>query len=200
MIDAALMFKVFQDCRGDALVIPGRGAHHWASISEQPNRDIPLGDPAMGGHAAYALGLALARPDQKVVLFDSEGDLLMNLGVLATIADQQPANLYHFLLDNECYATTGGQPVPNATLVDYAMIAKGAGYPAAYAFDDLDALAKDMKQIVEQPGPVFVAMKIIPEVENLPIGLRQRRKRRDRREVMRTVQEELGVQVTVTAN
>lgn len=200
MIDTAVMFKVFQNYRGDALVIPGRGAPHWATISDLPDRDIPLGDPAMGGHAAYALGLALARPDQKVILFDSEGDLLMNLGVLATIADQQPLNLYHFLLDNECYATTGGQPVPNAKLVDYAMIAKGAGYPAAYAYDDLDALAKEMKRILEEPGPVMVAMKIIPEVENMPIGLRQRRRRRDRREVMRTVQEELGVPMTATAN
>jgi thiamine pyrophosphate-dependent acetolactate synthase large subunit-like protein len=200
MIDTAVMFNVFKAYRGDALVIPGRAAPHWSASSDQPNRDIPLGDPAMGGHAAYGLGLALARPEEKVILFDSEGDLLMNLGVLATIADQQPRNFYHFLLDNECYATTGGQPVPNATLVDYAMIAKGAGYPAAYSYDDLDVLGKDIERILTEPGPVLVAMKIIPEIENLPIGLRQRRQRRDRREVMRTVQEELGVAVTVIAN
>jgi thiamine pyrophosphate-dependent acetolactate synthase large subunit-like protein len=200
MIDAAAMFKVFQSYRGDALVVPGRGAPHWTAISAQPKRDIPLGDPAMGGHAAYAFGLALAQPDEKVILFDSEGDLLMNLGVLATIADQQPRNFYHFLLDNECYATTGGQPVPNAKLVDYATIAKGAGYPAAYAFDELDALGKEIEHILSEPGPVLVAMKIIPEVENTPIGLRQRRQRRDRREVMRTVQAELGVQITSTAD
>lgn len=197
MIETAEMFKVFQAYRGDALVIPGRGAPHWTSVSDQPKRDIPLGDPAMGGHAAYGLGLALAQPELKVVLFDSEGDLLMNLGVLATIADQQPRNFYHFLLDNECYATTGGQPVPNAKQVDYALMAKGAGYPAAYAYEDLEVLAKDIERILLEPGPVLVAMKIIPEIENTPIGLRQRRRRRDRREVMRTVQEELGVAVTV---
>lgn len=200
MIDTAEMFKVFQTYRGDALVIPGRGAPHWTSISHHPQRDIPLGDPAMGGHAAYGLGLALARPELKVVLFDSEGDLLMNLGVLATIADQQPRNFYHFLLDNECYATTGGQPVPNAKRVDYALMAKGAGYPAAYAYDDFEALAKDMERILLEPGPVLVAMKIVAEIENTPIGLRQRQRRRNRREVMRTVQEELGVPVTVSAN
>lgn len=200
MIDAAAMFEVFQSYRGDAFVVPGRGAPHWTAISTQPKRDIPLGDPAMGGHAAYAFGLALAQPDRKVILFDSEGDLFMNLGVLATIADQQPRNFYHFLLDNECYATTGGQPVPNAKLVDYATIAKGAGYRAAYAFDELDALGKEIEHILSEPGPVLVAMKIIPEVENMPIGLRQRRQRRDRREVMRAVQAELGVQITPTAN
>ena len=56
----------------------------------------------------------------RVVLFDSEGDILMSLGMLATIAEQAPANFYHFILDNEVYATTGGQPVPNAKHVDYA--------------------------------------------------------------------------------
>ena len=70
-------------------------------------------------------------PNRRVVLFDSEGDILMSLGMLATIAEQAPANFYHFLLDNECYATTGGQPVPNAQTVAYDMLARGAGYPRA---------------------------------------------------------------------
>src|SRR5215831_15834536 len=66
---------------------------------------------------------------EKIIVFDSEGDLLMNLGILPTIAEQAPKNFYHFLLDNECYATTGGQPVPNAKNVAYDVMARGAGYP-----------------------------------------------------------------------
>ena len=108
------MLKIFQQHRRDAIVIPGRGGRHWVKISTRPDLDAPLGDPAMGGHASFALGLALARPERKVIVFDSEGDLLMNLGILATIAEQKPVILYHFMLNNECYATTGGQPVPNA--------------------------------------------------------------------------------------
>jgi len=108
------MLKVFAKYRGDAVVIPGRGGRHWVNISTKPDRDVPLGDPAMGGHASFGLGLALSRPKEKVILFDSEGDVLMNLGVLPTIAEKDPKNFYHFLLDNECYATTGGQPVPTA--------------------------------------------------------------------------------------
>jgi hypothetical protein len=77
MFDTAEMLKIFQRYRGDAIVIPGRGGRHWNKISTRPNLDLPLGDPAMGGHASFALGLALARPERKVVLFDSEGDLLM---------------------------------------------------------------------------------------------------------------------------
>src|SRR6185436_18050612 len=118
-------------------------------LSTQPGRDAPLGDPAMGGHASFACGLALAQPERKVIVFDSEGDLLMNLGILPTIAEQAPKNFYHFLLDNECYATTGGQPVPNAKNVAYDVMARGAGYPRAHAFTELDALAGELPAILE---------------------------------------------------
>src|SRR5256885_9345479 len=123
--------------RGDAIVGPGRGGRYWVEQTTQQELDAPLGDPAMGGHAGFGLGLALARPERKCVLFDSEGDILMSLGMLVTIAEQAPANFYHFVLDNECYATTGGQPVPNAKTVAYDLLAKGSGYPRAFAFTDL---------------------------------------------------------------
>jgi len=70
MFDTAEMLKIFQRHRGNAIVVPGRGGRHWTDISTQPNRDVPLGDPAMGGHASFAFGLALALPKEKVVLFD----------------------------------------------------------------------------------------------------------------------------------
>ncbi|MBF8267790.1 MAG: hypothetical protein HW388_1298 [Dehalococcoidia bacterium] len=193
MFAAADMLRVFQSYRGDAVVIPGRGARHWQDISTRPSRDIPLGDPAMGGHASFALGLAMAQPNEKVVLFDSEGDLLINLGALATIAEKRPRNLYHFLMDNECYATTGGQPVPNAKSISYAGIARECGYPAAYAFEDLEEFASNVEGILNEPGPVFVAMKIVPEIENDPIGRRQRWQTRTLEEVLRDVKKELGV-------
>src|ERR671918_261044 len=141
MMQTDEILKLFQKYRGNAIVIPGRGGRHWVEISDKPERDAPLGDPAMGGHASFALGLALARPHEKVVLFDSDGDIQMSLGILATIAEQQPTNFYHFMLDNECYATTGGQPVPNAKNVAYDVIARGSGYPRAFAFDKLEDFA-----------------------------------------------------------
>src|SRR3546814_15505058 len=128
----------------------------------------------MGGHAGFAFGLALAQPDRKIILFDSEGDLLMSLGILTTIAEQAPKNFYHFMLDNECYATTGGQPVPNAKNVDYAAIARGCGYPAAHAFAADDALAKAVPDNLARPGPGFVAMNGYPEIEHTPLGTRTR--------------------------
>ena len=141
MMHTAEALRVFAEHRGDAIVVPGRGGRHWVKLTTHETLDVPLGDPAMGGHAGFALGLALAQPPRKVVLFDSEGDILMSLGMLATIAEQAPANFYHFLLDNECYATTGGQPVPNAK-PSRDVLARGAGYPRAFAFTEVAEFAR----------------------------------------------------------
>jgi thiamine pyrophosphate-dependent acetolactate synthase large subunit-like protein len=195
MFQTADMLKIFQRYRSNAIVIPGRGGRHWITISNKPKRDVPLGDPAMGGHASFAFGLAVAQPDEKIVLFDSEGDVLMNLGALPTIAEQAPKNFYHFLLDNECYATTGGQPVPNARNIAYDVIARGAGYPHTFAFDNLEDFSDNIEAILNLPGPVFVAMKVVPEIENEPIGGRRRWQTRSREQALKDLQEELGIAV-----
>lgn len=193
MFHTADMLKAFLPHRGDAIVVPGRGGRHWVKISDQPGLDVPLGDPAMGGHAAFAFGLALAQPQRKVVLFDSEGDVQMGLGILLTIAEHRPANFYHFMLDNECYATTGGQPVPNAKNVAYDLLARGAGYPRTFAFDDLAALSAALPDILGRPGPVFVAMKVSADVENKPITQRTKWQTRTRVQAIRDLQQKLGI-------
>lgn len=191
MIKTTEMFEVFQRHRGDAIVIPGRGGRFWVNISTQPGLDLPLGDPAMGGHAAFALGLALAQPKRRVVVFDSEGDLQMSMGVLAMIAEHRPRNLYHFLLDNECYATTGGQPVPNAKKIDYDAMARAAGYTRTFAFDNLESFDVSIESILREPGPVFVAMKVMPEIQNEPIGKRRKWQTRTRRQMLDDLKKEL---------
>ena len=193
MMHTAEMLKAFAPYREGAIVVPGRGGRYWTDLTTRPNLDAPVGDPAMGGHAGFALGLALARPEKRVILFDSEGDILMSLGMLATIAEQAPANFYHFLLDNEVYATTGGQPVPNAKNVAYDRMALAAGYPRAHAFDEVADLARELPAILGRPGPVFVALKVYPEVENSPIGRRQRWQTRTRDQVIKDLRKELGV-------
>jgi phosphonopyruvate decarboxylase len=117
----------------------------------------------------------------------------MNLGMLATVAGKQPANFYHFLLDNGCYATTGGQPVPNADNIDYAGLARAAGYASAHSFEDLEDFVTSVEGIMGETGPVFVAIKIVPEVENLPIGMRERRPSRSRAETIADLRRELRI-------
>jgi thiamine pyrophosphate-dependent acetolactate synthase large subunit-like protein len=193
MISAPDVFRVFQPHRGNAIVIPvGTSGRHWRDFSTNEKRDLTIGG-AMGQATAAALGVALGLQNEQVVLFDAEGALLMNLGILATIAGKQPRNFYHFLLDNECYATTGGQPVPNAKNINYAGMAKEAGYAAAYRFDDLETFGAKVGDILSETGPVFVAIKVIPEVENEPIGMRQRRPQRNRAETIRDLRQELGI-------
>ena len=194
MMKTAEMLEIFKQHRGDAVVIPGRGGRFWVEMSDQPDRDLPLGDPAMGGHASFALGLALAIPDQRVVLFDSEGDVLMGMGALPTIAEKAPSNLYHFMLDNGVYATTGGQPVPNAEQMEYDVVAQGCGYPATYAIDNLEDFASQIEEILGQPGPVFVALKIDPEIINEPINARPQWQRKTRNQAVADMQSELGIQ------
>ena len=201
MIDAKDVFRAFQPHRSRAIVsTTGVSGSHWADISTYEKRDVGLGG-AMGQTVSAAFGLALGLPDEKVVLFDSEGSLLMNLGVLASIAGKKPKNFYHFLLDNECYATTGGQPVPNARGIDYAGMAKSAGYASSHSFDDLEEFATEVGGILVEHGPVFISVKIVPEVQNLPIGLRTQkpnrgRVERGRAEIVRDLHEELGISQT----
>ena len=194
MMNTAEMLEVFNKQRGDAIVIPGRGGRFWVDISDQPDRDLPLGDPAMGGHASFALGLALAIPDERVVLFDSEGDVLMGMGALPTIADKAPENLYHFMLDNGVYATTGGQPVPNAEVMAYDVVAQGCGYQRTYAIDNLEDFANQLGEILGQPGPVFVALKIDPEIINEPINARPQWQRKTRNQAVADMRAELGIE------
>ena len=189
------MFQAFEPHRGDSIVIvTGTSGRRWRNISRNEKRDLSF-QGAMGQTTSAALGFALSQPDEKVVLFDSEGALLMNLGILATIAGKNPKNFFHFLMDNECYATTGGQPVPNSQEISYAGMAREAGYAAAYEFDNLEDFSTNVGRILNETGPVFVAMKMVPMVENEPIGLRQRGPVRSRAETIRVMQEELGITV-----
>ena len=111
-----------------------------------------------------ALGVALARPDRRVIVWDGDGCLLMNLGTLVTIAGQAPANLYHIVLDNGMYAMTGGQPVPNQGRLSYEGLAEAAGYAKIFEFDDLEECTTQIGEVLDERGPVLIVMKTVPEI------------------------------------
>src|SRR5262245_61119578 len=90
----------------------------------------------MGGASSLGLGMALARPDRRVLVLDGDGSLLMQLGSLATVAGAAPRNLVHFLFKNGVYHTSGAQRIPGGLSVDFVMMARGAGY---LFFIDTDA-------------------------------------------------------------
>ncbi len=175
MIQQRDMMAVLEKYRGNAVVIPTMmGSPPWMETSHLPERDVSISG-AMGKASSFALGVALARPDVKVIVMDGDGSLEMNLGTMATIAGKHPENLYHFVIQNGVYAMTGGQPVPAADIISFAQMALGAGYTAAYQFDELEEFSLHIQDILKQKGPVFVTVKTVPEVENEPMGRRPRR-------------------------
>lgn len=161
MIHQAEVMAVVQKYRGDAVVIPEeRAAVEWPQFSTYPQRDMT--PEIMGKGACFALGICLAQPDTKVILFDGDGSLEMNLGTLVTVAEQRPRNLYHFVFENGMYATTGGQPIPGQGRVSFAELARATGYAAAYDFDDLEDFTNRAEEILNQSGPVLVCVKTVP--------------------------------------
>jgi phosphonopyruvate decarboxylase len=105
------------------------------------------------------LGLAVACPDRKVLILNGDGSMLMNLGVLVSIANTAPRNLILFVFENEIYEVTGGQPIPGRGCTSFAAMAKGAGFPHAFEFDEISSLDKELPHLLRLDGPVFVTVK-----------------------------------------
>ncbi len=118
---------------------------------------------AMGQAAPFALGLAMARPDRRVALFAGDGDMLMSLGALATIANKAPANLAIVLFDNECYVETGGQPTATAGPTDLEAVARGCGIAAARTVTREAEIPALREMMLRAPGPVFANVKVAAE-------------------------------------
>ncbi len=164
MIDQVEMMRIVEKFRDNAVVVPAMRANiGWAEVSNNVVRDVPASG-AMGKTNSFALGVALARPDEKVIIFDGDGSLLMNLGALVTIANKSPRNLYHFVVDNGVYATTGGQEVPGAENTDYAGLGQSAGYAHTYSFDNLEDFATQAEDILSEEGPTLIAVKTVPNI------------------------------------
>ena len=173
MINQTELMEVVEQYRDNGVVVPTMtGSRGWNAVSNNKNRDIPLGG-AMGKASSFALGVALAQPDKRVIIFDGDGSLLMNLGTLVTIAEKAPKNLYHFVLENGVYAVTGGQPIPGSTKLSFAGMAKEAGYASSFEFDDLEEFASRAAEVMGAQGPVFICVKTTPEIQNEPMGLRK---------------------------
>lgn len=99
---------------------------------------------SMGLASSIGLGLALALPKRWVIAIDGDGSVLMNLGTLATLADQDPDNYLLIILDNGCYGSTGSQPTCTARRADLAKLAQGAGVSDVRVAATVDEIRKGM--------------------------------------------------------
>ena len=169
------MRAVLRHRKGDVVLATETSIWAWADVTDDETLDLPI--PAMGKGASMALGVALAQPDRRVILWDGDGGLLMNLGTLVTVAGKAPANLYHIVLDNGIYAMTGGQPVPNAGNLSYTRLAEAAGYARTFEFDDLEEWTTRIGEVLDQRGPVLIVMKTVPEITDWRGSPRSRARR-----------------------
>jgi Thiamine pyrophosphate enzyme, C-terminal TPP binding domain len=119
--------RLVVEVAGEAPIVASLGhpAYDLYAAGDRPQNFYTWG--SMGLASSIGLGLALARPDIRVIVLDGDGSLLMNLGSLATIGLLRPANLVVVVMDNQEYATTGGQPTPTAHGADLAAAARAMG-------------------------------------------------------------------------
>jgi len=159
----AVMRALVSDRDDDLLVVPGLGSTNYdlAATGDHPLNFYLWG--AMGAAAMIGLGLALAQPRKRVLVVTGDGEMLMGMGGLATVAVQQPRNLAIAVIDNERYAETGLQRTHTAYGVDLAGIATAAGFESAHTIRSERELAAAVPLLRGAPGPVFAAIKVRPD-------------------------------------
>ncbi|MCC6008525.1 MAG: thiamine pyrophosphate-binding protein [Rhodobacteraceae bacterium] len=145
---------------GDIVVAVYQACFDWLALSDHDLTYVATG--AMGQAVSHGLGLALACPDRRVLVFDGDGSLLMNLGALVTVAGARVSNLHHFVFANGTYEVNGAHPLPGDGPVDFAAMALAAGYASAETFSDLDALRSDLPAWIERPGPTMATLRVVP--------------------------------------
>jgi sulfopyruvate decarboxylase subunit beta len=144
----------------DIVVPVYSAAFDWISIRPHPLNYLAHG--AMGLASSHALGLALGRPDRRVIVIDGDGSLLMNLGSLVSIAEAAPRNLIHFVCENGTYEANGGHPIPNRGRVNFAGFAQSAGYRSTHTFSELKMFEQQVGAVLAEEGPVLATLKVTP--------------------------------------
>jgi len=135
---------------------------------------------SMGLASSIGLGVALKNPRKSVFIFDGDGNVLMNLGSLTTIASQKPKNLIHIVFDNSVHESTGGQPT-NSNFVNIEKIAKACNYNHTFMVRTENNLLKILDKIKKLKGPIMIVVKIqqskgekSKRVKILPIKIKER--------------------------
>ena len=158
----------------DALVVHANGfiSRESFNLEDRLGNFYMIG--SMGLASSIALGVALNKPERRVVVFDGDGNVLMNMGSLALIGTQQPRNLVHLVFDNEVYGSTGNQPTISSHVALDA-VAHASGYVDVRRVEDADQLRAAVQELLapdpsEKNGPSFLLVKIEPDREARHIG------------------------------
>jgi sulfopyruvate decarboxylase subunit beta len=150
---------VYPQLDGCAVVtIMGAVAAELQSLGHRPN--FFYLQHAMGLASSMGLGVALSRPELKVVVFDGDGSLLMNLGGLTTLARYRPRNMVHVVFDNESLLSVGGFPTATSTGSDLAAIARGAGVPNTATVDNIGDFTREFSAALQGADLTTLVAKV----------------------------------------
>jgi sulfopyruvate decarboxylase subunit beta len=143
------------------LVITNQGsARVWPLLDDHP-LDFHYNPSTMGGAIPFGLGLALANRGRHVMVISGDGALTMNLGSLVTVAAARAANLTIVVLDNGLYEVTGGQKTAaGAAEVDYAALARAAGFRSTFAFCETSRWREHAPSAMAAPGPRLISLRV----------------------------------------
>ncbi len=145
----------------DYLMVAGLAgtARDAAALTSDGDNLFTLGG-VMGGAVSIGLGIALAAPEARVAVITGDGELLMNVGALATVASMAPDNLTIVCIDNGCHGETGGQPGHTARRTDLALMAAGAGLPSTMTVTASGELAAAARFVAGAPAPRFLLVRV----------------------------------------
>jgi phosphonopyruvate decarboxylase len=144
----------------DAVVASlGTPSYHLVAAGDRPLNFYLWA--SMGMASSVGLGLAVARPDRRVVVVDGDGAALMNLGSFVTVGWRAPRNLVWLVLENGVFLETGGQPVATgAARADLAGIARAAGIPSSSRAGTATELGAQLDRALAEPGPHVVVARV----------------------------------------
>ncbi len=158
--------KVLGDKLKDELVILSLGGSVDEWYNAAPHmREASLFQQQLGCVTPEAFGLAVGLPHRKVVSLDTDGGMLFNLGILATLVNEQPKNLFIVVWDNECFLSIGGPPTHTAKRADLAGMARGTGIERAYTVDNLDKFEGLCEQGLAADELYLIVAKVEPGVQ-----------------------------------
>jgi sulfopyruvate decarboxylase subunit beta len=151
--------SVYADLENSLVVtIMGAVAAELQSLGHRPN--FFYLQHAMGLASSTGLGLALCLPEQRVIVFDGDGSLLMNLGSLSTMARYRPRKMVHVVFDNESLLSVGGFPTATSTGTDLEAIARAAGVPRAQTVRTVESFKAAVTEAVHGAELTTIIAKV----------------------------------------
>ncbi|MBT5047078.1 MAG: thiamine pyrophosphate-binding protein [Rhodospirillaceae bacterium] len=147
---------------GRYLMISGlAGASKDAAAHTDDSANLFTMAGTMGASVSMGLGVALSAPSKDVIVFAGDGELIMNVGALATVASMMPANLSIVCIDNGCHGETGGQKGHTARRTNLALMAEGAGLPSVMTIQTQEQVAGAATFLTDAPGPRFLWARVM---------------------------------------